>query len=68
VVKVVQWLNSDLQRTHRVDSYFFAEWPVELPLSRVGIELREYWTKWFGTSRSGEPKGIVVVRLGAGMP
>lgn len=68
VCDAVEWAVSDLKTSHRVDGYAWAEWPDSHPLHGFGEDRRQYWTKWYGSSRGGHPKGIVVIRLGAGMP
>ena len=68
VFDAVEWAVSDLKASHRVDGYAWAEWPDGHPQHDFGEGRRSYWAKWYGTSRGGHPKGIVVIRLGAGMP
>nr|WP_321472136.1 hypothetical protein [uncultured Paludibaculum sp.] len=65
VVDAVVWAVSDLKTSHRVDGYAWAEWPDDHSEHDFGKERRSYWEKWYGTSRGGNPKGIVVIRLGA---
>ena len=45
------------------DAYLLPEYPVGDPLQATSDQIREYWQYWFGTDRSGAPKGIAVVRL-----
>lgn len=66
--EALKWVSSDLREPHRVDGYVWPEWPVDAPAYETGESQRQYWLRWFGTSRNGQAKGIVVVRLGAGMP
>ena len=47
----------------RCDAYPLPEYPVGDPLQATSEQSRNYWQRWFGTDRSGEPKGIAVVRL-----
>lgn len=68
VVEAVEWAISDLKASHRVDGYVWAEWPGGHSEHAFGEGRRSYWTKWYGTSRSGQSKGIVVIRVGAGVP
>ena len=68
VADALDWATSDLKASHRIDGYAWAEWPERHDSQLFGADRREYWLRWFGTSRGGHRKGIVVIRLGAGMP
>jgi len=69
ISEVVDWaVSDDVCRSHRVDGYVWADWPADHPQHELGKQMRSYWTKWYGASRSEQPKGIVVISLGAGIP
>lgn len=64
--RVVEWIASNLKNELSCDSYVFAEIDENDP--RRGDpehDMRAYWLKWFGTSRSGAAKGIACLALGA---
>ncbi len=59
----VDWLSSNLKTAFHCDSYVFSEWPVDHKNYLVGKNMHDYWTKLFGFSRGGSPKGIIVISL-----
>lgn len=60
---ILHTVNANLKEALRCDSYLFLEYPQGHPLYEEGQRLKEYWRRQFGTSRSGEPKGIAVVEV-----
>lgn len=60
---IVDWLSSNLKTAFHCDSYVFSEWPVNHKNYLIGKRMNDYWTKLFGFSRGGNPKGIVVISL-----
>ena len=47
----------------RCDSYKWVEYERGHPNYRSSEDDREYWSDWFGHSRMGVPKGIIVIEL-----
>lgn len=63
---VVDWASHpDLWDTHSCDAYKWIEFTVSHPLFADSETMRDYWTNWYGHSRKGTPKGIIVVNLPA---
>lgn len=56
-------VSRNLKAAFHCDSYIFFEFPEGHPLHERGRKSRSYWLKQFGTSRSGEPKGMAVVKV-----
>lgn len=49
------------QELHGCDSYVCAVYPPDHPLHAVYQANRDYWDKWFGHDRAGNPKGYVEI-------
>jgi hypothetical protein len=49
--------------THSCDVYKWIEYSRGHPLHVLSEDDRDYWTNWYGQSRTGEPKGIAVLTL-----
>ena len=63
---VVDWAsNVDLVRTHSCDAYRWIEYSRGHPSFRMSDTVRENWTRTFGKSLRGVPKGIAVILLPA---
>ena len=61
---VVDWASEvDRRDTRSCDADKWVEYTQGHPLFRQSDADREFWTGWFGKSRGGVPKGIVVVVL-----
>lgn len=62
--EAIDWLSSDLRKSHRCDSYIGIRWPESSPRYSEGEYWRAYWTRQWGFNRNDEPvKGIVVISL-----
>lgn len=62
----VDWAaHPDRFDTHSCDAYKWIEYSVGHPLFADSEDSRRYWTDWYGLSRGGTPKGIVVISLPA---
>lgn len=61
--EIVGWIDGNLREHNLCDSYVFYEFPETDPNYLLGEEMRSYWSKWFGHSRSGMSKGIAVIEL-----
>jgi len=57
------WFEEGLRDSFRCDSYIWREYPPGHDLHEGSEEDRVFWTKWFGKSRNGYPKGIAVIVL-----
>jgi hypothetical protein len=63
---LIDWASHEnLKATHSCDSYKWIEYSSGHPLHAKSETERKWWTDWFGTSRKGVPKGILVVSLPA---
>ena len=60
---MVDWIRGNLKEYNLCDSYVFHEFPKDDPDYSLGKRDRDYWSKWFGHSRSQVPKGIAVIEL-----
>jgi hypothetical protein len=61
---VIDWASEvDRRETHSCDADKWVEYIEGHPLFGRSDSDREFWTEWFGKSRGGVPKGIVVVVL-----
>jgi hypothetical protein len=49
------------QHLHGCDSYWCAVYPPTHPQHAVYRQAFDYWDKWFGQDRNGQPKGYVEV-------
>ena len=56
-------VGENLKAELNCDSYIFLEYPQGHPLYEMGLEMREYWLRQFGTSRRDEPKGIALLEV-----
>jgi hypothetical protein len=66
---VIDWASSEeLWTTHSCDAFKWVEYSSGHPCFPQSEEVCEYWTNWFGHSRRGIPKGIIVVNLPAVTP
>lgn len=61
----LDWAIANQKATLRCDSYVLMEYPLGHHLRTEGEWWRVYWHKLWGFSREDDPKGIVVVSLGA---
>jgi len=64
----MDWLDSNLKATHKVDSYLWLELPATDPQSVERDQDRTYWRGQFGFGREDEPKGVAVVTLSGRTP
>lgn len=64
----VDWLNSNLFVTHKIDSYVFFAWPQDHPLYWHGEYAYAYWMKQWGFSRRDVQKGIAEIKLKGSVP
>jgi hypothetical protein len=64
--EAVEWLSDNLRGVLGCDTYVAFHYPDGHPGRTRMQERREYWQTLFGTSRSGTPKGLAVVHIGAG--
>lgn len=62
----IDWLIDNQKLTLKCDSYVLFEYPAGHPLHDEGRWWYSYWHKQWGFSRDDDPKGIVVLALGAG--
>ena len=62
----VDWASAeDRHFSHYCDAYKWIEYTSGHPLFKNAVRERADWTQWYGTSRGGVPKGIVVISLPA---
>ena len=62
--QVLSWFaHDDLKEDFRCHSFVVIEYPEGHYLHASGEQQRIEWLDWFGTSRSGDPKGIGVIQL-----
>jgi hypothetical protein len=59
----IDWINSNLYASHRIDSYAIVRWPDGHPLFWYGEYYYAYWMRQWGFSQSDVVKGIAVVEL-----
>ena len=59
---------TELWDTEKIDGYLHFEWPDGHELYDLGQDNYNVWKKQWGMSRSGTPKGIVVVELNGSEP
>ena len=64
--EAIDWVNANQKLTLKCDSYAFFEYPVGDPLHDEGRWWYSYWHRQWGFSREEDPKGIIVLVLGAG--
>lgn len=65
----VDWASQEERRdSHNCDSYKWIEYDSGHPLFPDSENDRNYWTRFFGTSRKGVAKGIVTITIPAVMP
>ena len=63
-IAALKWFSEpNRQADHSCHTFVFVEWPEGHSEHARGSELRDYWRRWFGRSRSGNDKGIASVRL-----
>jgi hypothetical protein len=62
----IDWVIANQKQTLRCDSYALIQYPTTDPLHTEGLWWYSYWLKQWGFSREDDPKGIVVLSLGAG--
>jgi hypothetical protein len=62
---VIDWIIANQKATLKCDSYVLMEYPVGHPLHTEGQWWYSYWHKQWGFSRDDDPKGIIVISLGA---
>ncbi len=65
--ETLEWFESGLKNSFYCDGYIWREYPSGHDLHEESEEIRAYWTKWFGRSRSGHPKGITVIAIPDGV-
>jgi hypothetical protein len=61
----IDWVIANQKGTLKCDSYVLMEYPVGHPLHTEGQWWHAYWHKQWGFSREDDPKGIVVLTIGA---
>jgi hypothetical protein len=61
----IDWVNANQKATLKCDSYVLMEYPVGHPLYDEGRWWYSWWHRQWGFSREDDPKGIVVISLGA---
>jgi hypothetical protein len=61
--QILESIHGNLKVDLHCDSYLFFEYPEGHPLHEKGQRSREYWLRQFGTSRTGVPKGMAVVKV-----
>jgi hypothetical protein len=64
--EAIDWVIANQKQTLKCDSYVFFEYPAGDPLYDEGPWWYAWWLRQWGFSREDEPKGIVVLSLGAG--
>jgi len=62
----MDWITSDLQPTHKVDSYLELHHDRTDPKYWESEWWRAYWLRQFGFSRETDPKGIALLTLSGG--
>jgi hypothetical protein len=60
--ETLEWLSGNTIQKLRCDSYVFAEFGLGHPQHQWSLERRAYWLKQFGFDRSGQPKGMALLR------
>lgn len=67
--QAIEWVadNDERWRNDLCDTYVWFEYPEGHQHEDVGAEGRSYWMRWFGTARSGQPKGIAVIAIAGGL-
>ena len=58
----LSWMQT-LRDNHFCDAYVFVRYPEDDDLHDEGEEGRDYWEDLFGTTRAGEPKGIMTINI-----
>jgi hypothetical protein len=61
----IDWVIANQKKTLKCDSYVLMEYPIGHTLHVEGEWWYSYWHKLWGFSRENDPKGIVVISLGA---
>jgi hypothetical protein len=64
--QAIDWVNANQKLTLRCESYALMQYPIGHFLHDEGLWWYSYWHKQWGFSREEDPKGIVVLTLGAG--
>lgn len=62
----IDWASDENRlHSHSCDAYKWIEYTEGHPLHASSEDDRLYWSHWYGTSRSGLPKGVAVIKLPA---
>ncbi|WP_279358197.1 DUF6932 family protein [Methylobacterium indicum] len=64
----IDWVNSNLKKALKCDSYVCMQYPKGHPLHEEGLWWYAWYHKRWGFDREDEPKGIVVVCLDGATP
>lgn len=63
-VKTLQWIEGNLKRSHKCDSYLVHLFPREDPRAVLNDYNLAMWIRQFGFSRRNEYKGLAVIQTG----
>jgi hypothetical protein len=62
----IDWVIANQKPTLKCDSYALIQYPLGDALHAEGLWWYSYWHRQWGFSREDDPKGIIVLSLGAG--
>jgi len=61
--QIIDWVNSNLKVTHLCDSYVYFEYSQGHQWYSISERMKAYWIKQFGSSRTGEVKGMALIKV-----